>query len=276
MGSYGGIGGYGGMGSYGMGGYGGIGGGYGGMGYGGMGMGMAPGFDPNNPSLAQQLEATTHSTFALIQSIVQTFSGFAQMLESTFMVTHSSFFAMVGVADQFGQLRNALGTVLGLFGIVRWLKELVTGRPSDGGLHAEFGSFLTRPSGSPPPNQNPNTPKPSKKPLMFFLLAICGIPFLMHRLIRHLAARLPPPPTTQPLDPSKLVFARAAYAFETRDPVELGLREGEIVAVLGTADPLTGVEGEWWRGRTREGREGWFPKSYVEVLGNPSESKKVV
>jgi len=104
MGTYGGMGGYNGMASYGMGGYGGMGGGYGGMGYGGMGgmgMGMAPGFDPNNASLTQQLEATTHSTFALIQSIVQTFGGFAQMLESTFMATHSSFFAMVGVADQF-------------------------------------------------------------------------------------------------------------------------------------------------------------------------------
>jgi len=282
MGSYGGmggVGGYGGMGSYGMGGYGGMGGGYGGMGYGGMGgMGMGmppPGFDPSNPSLTQQLEATTHSTFALIQSIVQTFGGFAQMLESTFMATHSSFFAMVGVADQFGQLRNALGTVLGLFGMVRWLKGLVTGRGSDGGLRDEFGSFMNRPPGAPPPN--PNAPKPSKKPVIFFLLAIFGIPYLMHRLIRNLSARLPPPPGAQhlQLDPSKLVFARAAYAFDTKDPVELSLREGEMVAVLSKADPVTGVEAEWWHGRTREGREGWFPKVYVEVLGNPNESKKV-
>ena len=117
MGSYGGLGtyGYGGMGAgYGAyGGYGGM-GGYGGYGMGGMGMGM---MGPNgvplgpggNPSLTQTLEATTQHTFALLHSIVQTFSGVAQMLESTFMATHSSFFAMVGVIDQFGQLRNALG-----------------------------------------------------------------------------------------------------------------------------------------------------------------------
>jgi peroxin-13 len=245
-------------------------------GYGGMGMGLQPpGYDHNNPSLTQQLEATTQSTFALLQSIVQTFGGFAQMLESTYMATHSSFFAMVGVADQFGQLRNALGTVLGLFGAVRWLKRVITGRSADG-MTDEFGNFLNRPPGALPPN--PNAPKPGKKPIIFFLLAVLGIPYLMHRLIRHLSMRLPPPTQHQVLDPSKLVFARAAFAFETKDPVELALREGEMVAVLGTTDPVTGVEGEWWRGRTREGREGWFPKAYVEVLGTPGtgEAKKVV
>ncbi|GJJ10069.1 hypothetical protein Clacol_004295 [Clathrus columnatus] len=280
LGSYGGMGsygmGYGGYSNYGMG-YGGLGGGYGGYGYGGMGPMQQPmGFDPNNPSLTQQLEATTQSTFALLQSIVQTFGGFAQMLESTFMATHSSFFAMVGVADQLGQLRNALGSVLGLFGLIRWLRSLITGKPLDGGLADEFGSYLNRPPGAPP--LNPNAPKPSKKPIIIFLLGIIGIPFLMHRVIRHLSSRLPPNvPPQLPIDPSKLVFARAAYPFETKDPVELMLREGEIVAILGTADPVTGVEGEWWRGRTRDGREGWFPKAYIEVLGNvgQKEPKKV-
>jgi len=269
------------MGSYGMGyggygmGYGGM-GGYGGMNYGGMGMGMGMGMQPNNQSLTQQLESTTHSTFALLQSIVQTFGGFAQMLESTFMATHSSFFAMVGVAEQLGQLRNALGSVLGLFGMIRWLRGLITGRPNDGGMSDEFGNFLNRPPGAPPPN--PNAPRPSKKPLIFFLLAIFGVPFLMHRLIRHLSSRLPPPQNpNEIIDPNKLVFARAVYAFDTKDPVELGLREGEIVAILGTADPATGVEGEWWRGRTRDGREGWFPKAYVDIIGHPgqTEPKKV-
>lgn len=75
------------------------GGGYGGM-YGGMGMGMGgmyggmgmPG-DPNNPqSLTQSFSQSTQTTFQLIESIVGAFGGFAQMLESTYMATHSSFF----------------------------------------------------------------------------------------------------------------------------------------------------------------------------------------
>jgi peroxin-13 len=72
-------------------------GGYGGM-YGGAmpGMygGMPPGIpgDPNNPSLTQAFSQSTQATFQLIESIVGAFGGFAQMLESTYMATHSSFF----------------------------------------------------------------------------------------------------------------------------------------------------------------------------------------
>lgn len=81
MGSmYGGMGGYGSM-------YGGMGGGMGGM-YGGM-----PGQDPNDPnSLTNSFGQSTQATFQMIESIVGAFGGFAQMLESTFMATHSSFF----------------------------------------------------------------------------------------------------------------------------------------------------------------------------------------
>ena len=93
-GGYGGMGGmYGGMGGgYGGGMYGGgMGGGYGGgmynNGYGGMGMG--PGQDQ---SLTQSFSQSTQATFQIIESIVGAFGGFSQMLESTYMATHSSFF----------------------------------------------------------------------------------------------------------------------------------------------------------------------------------------
>jgi hypothetical protein len=78
---------------------------YGGMGMGamggmGMGMGMGGGYggmgmpgDPNNPqSLTQSFSQSTQATFHMIESIVGAFGGFAQMLESTYMATHSSFF----------------------------------------------------------------------------------------------------------------------------------------------------------------------------------------
>jgi len=73
-----------------MGGMGGYGSMYGGGMYGGMG-GM-PG-DPNNPnSLTNGFTQSTQATFQIIESIVGAFGGFAQMLESTYMATHSSFF----------------------------------------------------------------------------------------------------------------------------------------------------------------------------------------
>ncbi|KAI0263115.1 Peroxin 13, N-terminal region-domain-containing protein, partial [Gloeopeniophorella convolvens] len=289
MGSLGGYGGYGygGAGGYGMNGmYGGTYGGMGmGMGMGGMGMYGQPGMplDPNNPSVTQALESTTQTTFALLHSVVQTFAGLAQMLESTFMATHSSFFALAGVVDQFAQLRNALGGVLGLFGLVRWLRDLLTGRrAARGEMRGEFHEFL---NGRPVQGPAPAPPRASKKPLLFFFLAFLGIPYAMHKLVKLLAERaaqqqqqqgvvMPNGQALPPLDPSQLSFARAVYPFQASTPSELGLQENEIVAIMGKLDPNTGmevdprmeVETEWWKGRTREGREGWFPRKFVEIL----------
>lgn len=88
----GGMGGYGGMygNSYGAGGYGaGYGGGMYGMNpYGGMsGYGMG-----QEQSLVQSFGQSTQATFQIIESIVGAFGGLAQMLQSTYMATHSSFF----------------------------------------------------------------------------------------------------------------------------------------------------------------------------------------
>lgn len=72
-------------------------GGYGGMGgmygsYGGMG-GMYGGMQNGDPnSLTHSFNQSTQATFQMIESIVGAFGGFAQMLESTYMATHSSFF----------------------------------------------------------------------------------------------------------------------------------------------------------------------------------------
>ena len=307
LGSYGGIGSYGGMGSYGgIGSYGGLGtyggGGYG-MGLGGMGMGammghngipIGPDGNPLPPTLTQTLESTTQHTFSLLHNIVQTFTGVAHMIESTFMATHSSFFAMVGVIDQFGQLRNALGSVLGLFGLIRWMKELLTGRPTSGNLNHEFREFI---NGRPVqgPISGPPPPRPSKKPLIIFLLAIFGIPYAMTKLVRILSERARAqaaangggtvlPSQMPPLEPAMLTFARALYPFTPSSPMELALKENEIVAITAKLDPRTGievdprseVEGEWWKGRTREGKEGWFPKKWVEVLQKRNPEPKTV
>lgn len=66
---------------------------YGGMGggmYGGMGGGMGMPGDAN--SLTNSFNNSTQATFQMLEGIVTAFGGFAQMLESTYMATHSSFF----------------------------------------------------------------------------------------------------------------------------------------------------------------------------------------
>lgn len=304
MGSYGGLGGYG---SYGMGGYGGMYGGMGGMG--GMGMMGQPGMEGG---LTQRMEAGTAATFELISSIVGAVGGFAQMLDSTLMATHSSFFALVGVAEQLGHVRNYLGGVLSIMALVRYGKnalQRLTGlagpEPSpqlDVRSFRDFagvGDNIPHASGSGGPGDK--KPRPNKKPLFFFLACVIGLPWLMTRLVRSINAKqeaerrrlqaasdlglpLPgqegqpgvahplaarnanPAQGTEQVDVSKLAFVRALYTFPATDPLELSLQPNDIVAVLTKLDPATGQESQWWKGRTRDGRTGWFPATYVESL----------
>jgi len=119
------------------------------------------------------------------------------------------------------------------------------------------------------------------------------VPYAMAKLIHILNERAQQQqqqtqigaPPLGPLDPSSLTFARALYPFTPSSPAELQLKENEIVAIMGKLDPNTGadvdprleVESEWWKGRTREGREGWFPRKWVEILDRKKEGdvKKV-
>jgi len=253
---------------------------------------------PGDPSLTQRMESGTQATFELIGSIVGAFGGFAQMLESTFMATHSSFFAMVGVADQV----TRLGQVLSLFTLAKWMKNLllrVTGQAPAIDLDArEFQDFAKgggRRAITNGPGGQPQ--KHDKRPLVIFFLAAVGLPYLMGKLVKVITrrqeeerARLGLAPGQAPgqagtlpgqqgpgmvsdaeLDPSKLAFVRALYAYNAADPLELTLKPNEIVAVLSKHDPSTGQESQWWRGRTRDGRIGWFPSTYVESVETARE-----
>jgi peroxin-13 len=205
--------------------------------------------------------------------------------------------AMVSVAEQFGNLRNTLGSILGIFTILRWLRTLfakLTGRPPPADATSltpsAFASFEGRkflPDGSPA-----NPPRPSKKPFLFFIAAAFGLPYLMGKLIKALAAsqeeeerrraasgQLQIGPDGQPLpqqiDPSKLDFCRVLYDFTPEtgaavQGVDLEVKKGDLVAVLSKSDPM-GNPSEWWRCRARDGRMGYLPGVYLEVARRPGQ-----
>ncbi|KAK3393788.1 Peroxin 13, N-terminal region-domain-containing protein [Podospora didyma] len=295
------------MGSYGggiMGGYGGMAGGYGGGMYGNGMMGGMPGGmpgDPNNPdSLTGRFNMSTQATFQMLEGIVGAFGGFAQMLESTYMATHSSFFAMVAVAEQFGSLRDTLGSVLGIFTLMRWIRTLIaklTGRPPPVDATALTPAAFARFEGrqNPLPDGVGGPPKPSRKPLFFFLLAAFGLPYVMSKVIRSLAANaeedekrrhmlVVAQQQQQQVDPSQLEFCRVLYDFSPAaqggqgvvvQGVDLEVRKGDLVAVLSKSDPL-GNPSEWWKCRARDGRIGYLPATFLEVLRKPGSPIAVI
>lgn len=192
---------------------------------------------------------------------------------------------MVAVAEQFGNLRDTLGHVLGIYTIIRWVRTLVaklTGRPPPADAMsltpASFARFEGRQLEGPPGS----TPaaKPSRKPLIFFLLFAFGLPYLMTKMVKSMAASHEEEERrrqlqAQSIDPSKLEFCRVLWDFspESRGEaavkgVDLEVKKGDLVAVLSKTDPL-GNPSEWWRCRARDGRMGYLPSTFLEVARKP-------
>lgn len=192
---------------------------------------------------------------------------------------------MVQVAEQFGNLKNTLGSILGIFTMMRWARlalAKLTGRPlpaAAGELTASnFAAFDALGKGG-----FAGGPKPSKKPFFFFIVAVFGLPYLMGKLIRALASRQESeerrridsaggvdvfaPGGAASMDPSKLEFFRATFDFtpEVQGGVELEVKKGDLVAVLSKCDPM-GNPSQWWKCRARDSRVGYLPSPYLELI----------
>lgn len=207
---------------------------------------------------------------------------------------------MVSVAEQFGNLRQTLGSVLGIYAVARWLRTLIaklTGRPPPADATALTPSnFFAFTGTAPPPGMlgpdgKPVAPRPSKKPFIVFILAVFGLPYLMGKLIKALAksqeerdaqAQAMQGPNGQQngsLDPSKLDFCRVLYDYPPQEALasgnfnqglDLEVKKGDLVAVLDKSDPEGNAqnqnESQWWRCRARDGRSGYLPAVYLETI----------
>jgi len=201
---------------------------------------------------------------------------------------------MVSVAEQFGNLRNTLGSILGIFTVLRWLRTLfakITGRPPPADAtsltprdFAKFQGQKLLPDGT-----LVTPPRPSKKPFLFFMAAAFGLPYLMGKLIKSLqasqeeqqrrmaASQIGPDgqPVLQVIDPANLEFCRVLYDFTPESGaavqgVDLAVKKGDLVAVLSKSDPM-GNASDWWRCRARDGRMGYLPGVYLEVARRPGQ-----
>lgn len=137
--------------------------------------------------------------------------------------------------------------------------------PEDADISMDSSSSLDDPNAQPPPS------RASKKPLIIFLLAVFGLPYLMGKLIRAMAHNQTHALSARPFDPASTPFYRATFDFIPQNPVlEIPLRKGDIVAIIHPA------EGGWWRVRLRDGREGYVPSTYLEPIHNPGQPLPIV
>ncbi|KAF9899149.1 hypothetical protein BX616_003220 [Lobosporangium transversale] len=56
------------------------------------------------------------------------------------------------------------------------------------------------------------------------------------------------------------VLVRAMYDYESEDSTNLSFKKDDVIQVLAQ------LESGWWAGHC-DGRQGWFPSNYVQVLG---------
>ena len=158
---------------------------------------------------------------------------------------------MQGVAEQFGHFKTYFGQILSAFNVIRWLKILVA---------RARGRSIKQ-------DNNKNVNKPSKKPLIIFLITVIGLPWLMVKLIK-IASQAPVNQhlligsNGERIDPNQLKFVRVTHDYtppNDRKNLELDVKVGDIIAVLKS-------DQDWLNGRTRDGRIGWIPKNFVNFI----------
>lgn len=75
-------------------------------------------------SFVEQAEQNSQIAFDSVHSIVRAFGSIAMMLESTFFAVHSSFRAVLGVADHFTRLRENLVQIVGENFVIKWVRNI--------------------------------------------------------------------------------------------------------------------------------------------------------
>lgn len=259
----------------------------------------------NNPMMQGGFGEGTQATFQLIESIIGAVGGFAQMLEATYMATHLSFFTMVNLAEQFGNLKNALGSLLGIFALIKFVKKMfakLTGVDYNNGLNmGEFMKFekqqkkleeLARRQAGGGQAGKQGKGRMSLKPLLLFLAASIGFPYLLSKAIQMLneqnrrkqlemqqqqqqQLQMELQNNRNPFDPLNLQFAKALYEFNPENPqIEIELKPNELVAILSKLDPM-GQESKWWKVRSRSGAMGYVPSNYLSVIERKPQQQQI-
>ena len=191
--------------------------------------------------------------------LLSTFAHLTQLLDTTLFTTHSTLMAFTNLKEQYANLRRLLlGQSVG---------------PMDSGT----GGFDTTEF-----DVGAGQSKKSNKRRWWWIwiLIAFGAPYavqLLRRLLTFTARNQLPTlessetasvphtqnvPSSSSLPPkTRVEFARALYDFSATNPQhELSFKKGDIVAIL--AQP----QGEWWRGKLKNGPVGFFPRAYVHVL----------
>lgn len=266
FGSYGGFGGSpyygGGMGTFG--GYGGYGG------YNRFGMGGEMGPDENG--FIQAAEESSRQAFQSIESIVHAFGSVSMMLESTYHAVHSSFRAVLGVAEHFSRMKSHFAQIFSALAVVRTLRWLyrkllyIIGlRSQDPNLEAIWhaaGSMPQSPAG--PFTEADLKASRSSWPIVMFLAVVFGGPYLIWRLLSSLAPTVKSKTKAWVTGEGEHYAAVGVYNFQAGNQKELTFSAGQYL-FLAPKNQQPNVRG--WLLASNKKNTGLVPANYIKILG---------
>jgi len=262
-----------------FGGYGGYGTGYGGYGSYGMGYGsrygmygQTPGSGGEENDFVRIAEESSIQAFQSIESIVHAFGSVSMMLESTYFAVHSSFRAVLGVADHISRLRGHMTQVVSSMTIIKTLAWFVRRLAFLLGIsnidpnneaawrEAAASSSLT------PEAVAEALSKPDKKsswPIMMFFAVVFGTPWLIWKLLLSLSGSSKNGNKWMQKEGSHYI-AKGLYDFVTNSPKEVGFSVGQQV-VIAPKERQPNVRG-WLLASVDGVKVGLVPASYIEIV----------
>jgi len=243
--------------------------GYGAMGSYSTGFG-SPADGPIENRFIQLAEESSMPAFQAIGSVVHAFGSISMMLESSFHAVHSSFQAVLGVAEHFSKMKLQLSQVFSAIAAIRFIKYLytkflylfglATNNPSfsesvwrSANLGGEMADFLTE-----------GDLKPTTRwPILMYLGLVFAAPYLIWRLLSSLV------PASADNDgwakgEGEHFVAKALHGFTSEQSGEVSLQVGETVR-LAPRHLQPRVRG--WLLASSSAGQGLVPANYLQILG---------
>lgn len=218
----------------------------------------------------QMAQESSMPAFQSIESIVHAFGSVSMMLESTFHAVHSSFQAVLGVAEHFSQMKLQVSQVFSAVAAFRFIKYLYAKFLYLFGLatnNPKFGESVWRSViQDPGALSEQDIKQPVRWPIIMYMGIVFAAPYIIWKLVGSLLPEDAGPSKDAPWAQGvgEHFLAKALYTFETDREGELGIAEGQTIR-LAPKQLQPRVRG--WLQASYEGSTGLVPANYIQILG---------
>ncbi|UYV74214.1 PEX13 [Cordylochernes scorpioides] len=221
------------------------------------------GMPPEN-SFVRLAEESSRPAFQSIESIVHAVASISMMLESTYAAVHTSFRAVLGVADHFSRLRSHLAQLLSTLAVLRTMRWLLRKALYILGLVKSNPSLEQAWEQANGQAQALARKHKSTWPILIFFSAVLGFPWLIWRMLTRANAGINPDAWAQGEDVH--ILATAQYDFKTDNIRELPLTAGQHLRIAPKEIQPNKMKG-WLLASVDGTKIGFVPSNYVKIQG---------